>query len=550
MEMFCYECEQTAKGTGCTVRGVCGKIPAVSNLQDILIKIMKGLSMYACKARELGIVNSAVDNYIVDCLFSIVTNVNFDDDSFLGLIRNSVNLRDELKAQYEKAYLQKHGEGPAKLEGPANWIPANTKDELLAQWSQCSVPTSMDKVGKTITGLDQLCLHGLMGASAYIHHANKLKFSDDTIFGRIHEMMSFLATEHTVDDVLKKALEIGEINLSAMEILDRANTETYGHPEPTRVRVTPVKGKAILVSGHDLEDLETVLELTESSGINVYTHSEMLPTLAYPKLKKFKHLAGNYGGAWHKQQKEFAEFPGAILMTTNCIQKPRDSYKHRIFTTGLVEFPGVTHLTHRVDFSKLVESAMNETGFTDTPEEKAITIGFARNAVLSVADKVVKMVKDGKIRHFFLIGGCDGVKSERSYYTDFAKAVPDDCIILTLACGKYRFNKLDFGDIDGIPRLLDIGQCNDAYSGIIIASALAEAFECGINDLPLSFVLSWFEQKAIAILLTLLHLGVKNIKIGPSLPASITPEALKVLVDIFNIGAITNPEDDLKEILG
>ncbi|HPY78319.1 MAG TPA: hydroxylamine reductase, partial [Anaerohalosphaeraceae bacterium] len=344
-------------------------------------------------------------------------------------------------------------------------------------------------------------------------------------------------------------LKVGEINLKVMEMLDQANTQTYGHPEPTSVRVTPVKGKAILVSGHDLKDLYMLLQQTEGKGINVYTHGEMLPCLAYPGLKKFKHLVGNFGTAWQNQHKEFDVFPGAILMTTNCIQRPKESYKNRIFTTGLVAWPDVRHIGEDKDFSPVIQAALAAPGFTADAEEKRIMVGFGRNAVMSVADKVIEAVKAGKIRRFFLIGGCDGAKPGRNYYTELAQSVPDDCVILTLACGKYRFNMLEFGDIGGIPRLLDIGQCNDAYSAIQIAVALAGAFNCGVNDLPLSIVLSWYEQKAVCILLTLLHLGIKNMKLGPSLPAFIGPNVLNVLVEKFNIAPISTPEKDLAEAL-
>jgi hydroxylamine reductase len=550
MEMFCYECEQAAKGTGCTVMGVCGKNPDIAKLQDLLIHATKGLSMYAHVARELGIVDTEVDGFVIESLFTIVTNVDFDPERLESIIRKSARLRDRMRAKYQSAYEKANGKEVEELTGPALWEPAKGLQGLIAQGWDFSVPMAMDKIGKTLAGLDQFALYGLMGLSAYVHHAMILGVRDEDIFAEVHRLMNFLATRHSVDEVLGKALEVGELNLKAMELLDRANTDTYGHPEPTSVLVTPVKGKAILVSGHDLADLEILLKQTEGTGINIYTHSEMLPTLAYPKLKKYSHLVGNYGGAWQDQLKEFDEFPGAILMTTNCIQKPRDSYKYRIFTTGLVAFPGVTHIGEEKDFAPVIKAAMNEKGFTEDAPEKKIMIGFARNAVLSVADKVIEAVKAGAIKHFFLVGGCDGAKSERNYYTELAKQIPDDCVILTLACGKFRFNKLEFGDIGGIPRLLDIGQCNDAYSAIQIAVALAGAFECGVNELPLSFILSWYEQKAIAILLTLLHLGIRNIRIGPSLPASLTPEALEVLVKLFNIMPIGTPEEDLKAILG
>ena len=356
-------------------------------------------------------------------------------------------------------------------------------------------------------------------------------------------------SELAAGELTQWALKVGELNLKVMELLDAAHTARFGDPVPTPVRVTPIKGKAILVSGHDLKDLEELLKQTQGKGINVYTHGEMLPAHGYPRLKAYKHLVGNYGGAWQDQAREFEAFPGAVLMTTNCIQKPRDSYKGRIFTCGLVAWPGVTHIADR-DFSAVIESALAAPGLAEDEPEKTIMVGFGHEAVMSVAGTVIEAVKSGAIKHFFLIGGCDGAKSGRNYYTELAQAVPKDCVILTLACGKYRFNKLDFGDIGGIPRLLDMGQCNDAYSAVKIAQALAEAFECGVNDLPLSIVCSWYEQKAVAILLTLLHLGIKNIRLGPSLPAFVTPAVLDVLVENFNIMPITTPEEDLQAVLG
>jgi hydroxylamine reductase len=401
-----------------------------------------------------------------------------------------------------------------------------------------------------VAGLQELITYGLKGAAAYAHHAQILGREDPEVSAAFHEGLDFLAQDDpTADELVGWAMKAGELNLKVMELLDAAHTGSYGHPEPTEVRVTPLKGKAILVSGHDLKDLEELLKQTEGKGIHVYTHGEMLPCLAYPGLKKYKHLVGNYGGAWQDQRKEFDEFPGAILMTTNCIQQPREGYRGRIFTSGLVAWPGVTHIGPQRDFTPVIQAAQAAPGFAEDAPAETITVGFGRNAVLGVAEKVIGAVKAGAIRHFFLVGGCDGAKPGRNYYTDFAQQVPQDCVILTLACGKYRFNKLDFGRIDGIPRLLDIGQCNDAYSAVQIALALAEAFHCGVNDLPLSLILSWYEQKAVAILLTLLHLGIKNIRLGPSLPAFVTPAVLNVLVEKFNIAPISTPEKDLEAIL-
>jgi hydroxylamine reductase len=427
-------------------------------------------------------------------------------------------------------------------------IPSDDK-EILKIADDVSIPAYKEIYGEDLTALMWLLTYGLKGTAAYAHHAEVLGIEDKSIYAFFAKALHHLASkEPSIETTLNLCLECGEINLKVMEMLDRANTSTYGNPVPTKVRITPVKGKAIVVSGHDLKDLEELLKQTEGKGINIYTHGEMLPAHGYPKLKQYKHFVGNYGGAWQDQQKEFDIFPGAILMTTNCIQKPKPSYIDRIFTCGLVQFPGVKHIKGR-DFSNLIEAALKTPGFTADEPEKYITVGFAHNAILQVAQKVIEAVKQGKIRHFFLIGGCDGAKSGRNYYTDLAKKIPQNCIILTLACGKYRFNKLDFGDVEGIPRLLDCGQCNDAYSAIQVAIALSKAFGVSVNELPLSLVLSWYEQKAVCILLTLLHLGIKNIRLGPSLPAFITPNILKVLVEKFNIQPITTPEQDLNAIL-
>ncbi|MFH1730951.1 MAG: hydroxylamine reductase [Planctomycetota bacterium] len=543
--MFCYQCEQTAKGTGCTARGVCGKGPQVAALQDLLIHAAKGISMYAHRARQAGASDREADVFVIEALFSAITNVNFDPERLAGLIRKAAEVRDKPKALYEGA-----ADKPEQLGGPAVFAPAPDIDGMAAQAAEVGLEKRRAALGEDVAGLQELILYGLKGAAAYADHAQILGQEDEFVYAGFHQALSSLADDPTdIDALAGGAFGVGELNLKAMELLDKANTGAYGHPEPTAVRVTPVKGKAIVVSGHDLKDLEELLEQTEGTGINVYTHGEMLPCHAYPGLKKHKHLAGNYGGAWQDQRAEFAEFPGAILMTTNCIQKPAESYAGRIFTSGLVAWPGVTHIADG-NFKPVIDAALAADGFAEDAPEKTITVGFGRNAVLGVADKVIEAVKAGTIRHFFLIGGCDGAKPGRNYYTELAQAVPDDCVILTLACGKYRFNKLDFGDIGGIPRLLDIGQCNDAYSAVQIALALADAFDCGVNDLPLSMVLSWYEQKAVAILLSLLHLGIKDIRIGPSLPAFITPPVLNVLVEKFNIAPITTPDEDLKAILG
>ncbi|HEV58743.1 MAG TPA: hydroxylamine reductase [Phycisphaerales bacterium] len=545
--MFCYQCEQTAKGTGCTKMGVCGKDPQTSDLQDLLIHACKGIAWHAHKARQGGKADREIDRFVVESLFTTVTNVNFDPARLEEWIQRADQVLD--KARRLSGITE-------AAPSEAAWKPAVDHAGLLDQARQVGIDKRKAELGDTIAGLQELLVYGLKGTAAYADHAALLGHEDDAVYAFFHEALAFLTTEEAtqVDPLLGMILRAGEVNLRVMELLDAANTGAYGHPEPTTVRVTPVKGKAIVVSGHDLRDLQMLLEQTEGKGINVYTHGEMLPCLAYPELKKHKHLVGNYGGAWQDQQKEFDAFPGAILMTTNCIQKPRDGYKGRIFTTGLVAWPGVTHVAadadgHK-DFTPVIEAALAAPGFTVDAPEKTITIGFGHEAVMGVADKVIDAVKAGQIRHFFLVGGCDGAKSGRNYYTELAQAIPDDCVILTLACGKYRFNKLAFGDIGGIPRLLDVGQCNDAYSAIRIAQALADAFGCGVNDLPLSLVLSWYEQKAVCILLTLLYLGIQNIRLGPSLPAFITPEVLNVLVDKFNIAPIGTVEADLKAILG
>jgi hydroxylamine reductase len=548
--MFCFQCEQTSGGTGCTKFGVCGKEPAVAAMQDLLVHAVKGVSMYAHRAAQLGARDRKVDVTVIEALFATVTNVDFDRQRLAEHLRQTAAAKARAKALYESAATAA-GRTPEALGGPAAWEPAGDVDGLIRQGEQVGVAARRTLLGEDVAGLQELILYGLKGAAAYADHAQVLGQDSPEVYAAFHETLDFLTKENpTVDSLVAWAMKTGELNLKVMELLDAANTGAYGHPEPTPVRVTPIKGKAICVSGHDLKDLEELLKQTEGKGINVYTHGEMLPCHGYPGLKKYKHLVGNYGGAWQDQRKEFAEFPGAILMTTNCIQKPKEDYQGRIFTSGCTAWPGVPHVGRDRDFTPVIEAALAAPGFAEDAPEKTILVGFGRNAVLSVAGKVVEAVKRGAIRHFFLVGGCDGAKAGRNYYTEFVERVPKDCVVLTLACGKYRFNKLDLGAIDGIPRLLDVGQCNDAYSAIQIASALAGAFECEVNDLPLSMVLSWFEQKAVAILLTLLHLGIKNIRLGPSLPAFVTPAVLQVLVENFNIAPITTPQQDLAAILG
>ena len=551
MSMFCYQCEQTARGSGCTVAGVCGKDAAVAALQDLLVQVTKEIAFAADLAGRKGIRDASVDRFILDALFTTVTNVNFDEAMVIEMICRAKQMRECINA-----LATTNDPELAACSVQLSSDACETRDAMLKQAERFSFAERLRKFGSTVAGLQDLILFGLKGAAAYAHHAWMLGSHDDKLMAEFARTLAvLLENPQDVDHLLCEALRVGKINLSAMELLDAANTGTYGKPEPTSVRVTPVKGKCILVSGHDLRDLGELLAQTESKGINVYTHGEMLPTLAYPRLKAFPHLVGNFGGAWQDQVKEFPDFPGAILMTTNCIQRPHDSYINRIFTTGLVEFPGVKHIAPRddgtKDFSPVIEAALASPGFAeDVLPEQRITVGFGADAVLGVADKVIEAVKAGKIRRFFLVGGCDGAKPGRNYYTELAQKIPNDCVILTLACGKFRFNKLDFGDIGGIPRLLDIGQCNDAFSAIRIATALAAAFDCTVNELPLSMILSWYEQKAVAILLTLLSLGIKGIRLGPSLPAFISPEVLEVLVNQFNIKPITTPDDDLKAILG
>jgi hydroxylamine reductase len=543
--MFCYQCEQTAGGKGCTKMGVCGKEPEAAGLQDLIIHAVKGLSMYAHRNRALGVKDHEADVATIEALFATVTNVNFDPERLHGVLLEIIRLRDKAKGEYENKC-----EKPESLTGPAVWQPAGSMAGLLEQAEELSILKRREALGDDVAGLQELILYGVKGTAAYMDHAQILGQEDDTVYAFFHEAMDFLTkSDPTLDKLVAMTLKCGEVNLRVMELLDLANTGAYGHPEPTAVRIHPLKGKAIVVSGHDLKDLEELLKQTEGKGINIYTHGEMLPAHGYPGLKKYKHLVGNYGGAWQDQRKEFEAFPGAILMTTNCIQKPADSYKGRIFTSGLVAWPGVVHVADH-DFSPVIKAALAADGFAADGPDDTILVGFGRNAVMSVADKVIEAVKAGAVKHFFLVGGCDGAKPGRNYYTEFAQAVPDDCVILTLACGKYRFNKLSFGDIGGIPRLLDVGQCNDAYSAIQIAVALAGAFKTDVNSLPLSLILSWYEQKAVCILLTLLHLGIKNIRIGPSLPAFITPAVLDVLVKNFNIMPISTPAEDLQAILG
>jgi len=533
---------------GCQDFSVCGKDENSAILQDLLVHAAKGIAQYAHRARGLGAKDPAVDRFILKAMFITVTNVNFDAEAIAAALREAAQVRDKAKAMYEAA-ARKAGKTPETVNGPSTWAPAPTQEGLVAQGRIVSVLTRKDKLGPDINGLQELLVYGIKGAAAYADHAQILGQEADEVYAFFEEALSCLAEETPSEDqLLAMCLKCGEINLKTMEILDHAHTSTYGHPVPTPVRVEPVKGKAILVSGHDLKDLEKLLQQTEGMGINVYTHGEMLPAHGYPKFKKYRHLVGNYGGAWQDQRDEFRAFPGAILMTTNCLQEPQEGYKRRIFTAGHVGWPGIPHIANG-DFAPVIEAALAAPGFSEDGPDKTILVGFGHNAVLGVADKVIDAVKTGAIRHFFLVGGCDGARAGRNYYTEFTESLPEDCVILTLACGKYRFNKLDFGTIGGIPRLLDIGQCNDAYAAIQIAVALSKAFNCGVNDLPLSLVLSWYEQKAVAILLTLLYLGIRNIRLGPTLPAFVTPNVLNVLVEKFNLMPIKDAQSDIAAIL-
>ena len=546
MGMFCNQCEQAANGVGCNISGVCGKKPDVAALQDLLLYALKGIAQYAGKARELGAKDAAIDRFVVEGLFTTVTNVDFDAARIEKDIRKAVQVREQAKSLYESAARAKGATPAAITAGPALWTPAADLTGLVSQGEEHGINTQ--HVNEDIRSVIEVLMYGLKGMAAYMDHALILGKSDEEVLAFIHKALAATLDQNLgLMDFVGLCMECGKQNITAMGLLNQGHVDNYGHPVPTPVQLGTKAGKAILVSGHDLKMLEEILKQTEGKGINIYTHGEMLPAHGYPGLKKYPHLAGNFGGAWQDQAREFVNFPGAIIFNTNCIQRPADTYKDRLFTWGLVAWPDVKHIDGW-DFSAAINKALELPGFPENPGQE-ILVGFGHNAVLGVADKVIDAVKAGAIKHFFLIGGCDGAKSGRNYYTEFAEKVPNDCVILTLACGKYRFNKLEFGDIGGIPRLLDVGQCNDAYSAVQIALALAGAFNCGVNDLPLSFILSWYEQKAVVILLSLLHLGIKNIKLGPSLPAFITPNVLNFLVENFNIGPITTVDDDLKAAL-
>lgn len=545
-DMFCYQCEQTAGGKGCTKLGVCGKTPEIANLQDLLIYQLKGISFYARHILDSGLnVDKSVVSFIENCLFTTLTNVNFNVDDHVHLLKQSQDIKNNLK----------------NIVGTTDYITPSaayelpeTKADMLRDAPMAGI--MYDKtLDPDIRSLRQTILYGLKGISAYGHQARELSYYSDNVDNfYIIALEAITDNSLTVEELIRLTLKTGDMAIEIMKKLDEANTTIYGNPSPHTVNVHIKKGPFIIVSGHDLKDLEMLLKQTEGLGINIYTHGEMLPSHGYEGLKKYKHLVGNFGGAWQDQQKQFDNLPGCILMTTNCLMRPRDTYKDRIYSTNVVGWDGIKYIEKKPDgekdFSEIIKQSLELGGFTEEQEVKEILVGFGHEAALSHAGELVEAVKSKQIRHFFLIGGCDGARPGRSYFTDFATMVPDDCMILTLACGKYRFNKLDFGTVAGLPRLLDIGQCNDVYSAILIANALADAFDTDVNGLPLSLIVSWYEQKAVADLLALLSLGIKNIYLGPTLPAFLSPNVLQYLVDTFQLRLISNPEDDIKTCLG
>jgi hydroxylamine reductase len=542
--MFCYQCEQTFGGKGCTKSGVCGKTPEIANLQDLLLYQLKGISCYAKPLIEQGkMIDKTIVKFVENGLFTTLTNVNFDAEVHVKLIKESQKIKEELRNEAAE------GQYPEA----ATYNVSDTKEAMLKEAVKAGIMYDQN-LDADIRSLRSTILFGLKGISAYGHQARFIGYNSDQV-----DHFYFLGLEATtndnltLNDMIRMVMRTGNMSVEVMKVLDEANTTKYKNPSPHKVNVHVKKGPFIIVSGHDLRDLEMLLEQTEGKGINIYTHGEMLPAHGYPLLKKYKHLVGNYGSAWQNQQKEFDEIPGCILMTTNCFMRPRETYKDRIFATSVVGWDGVKYIgaseDGTKDFSEIINKALELRGFKEDEAVKEILVGFGHHETLSHAETIVNAVKEGKIRHFFLIGGCDGARPGRSYYTEFAQMVPEDCIILTLACGKYRFNKLDFGTVAGLPRLLDVGQCNDAYSAVRIATALADAFDTGVNSLPLSIILSWYEQKAVADLLALLSLGIKGMFLGPSLPAFISPNVLQYLVETFDIKPISTPKDDLKSSL-
>ena len=544
-QMFCYQCEQTAGGKGCTKMGVCGKTPEIAALQDLLIFQIKGISCYAKEIVEKGEnVDKDIVSFVENCLFTTLTNVNFDADVHVELLRRSQEIKEQLRSKV----------GAIKNNTEhATYNLSSTKAEMLQDAKKAGIMYDQD-LDPDIRSLRQTIVYGLKGISAYGHQARALGYYDDQVDNFYIRALEATTDDNlSVEELIRWTMRTGDMSVAVMKKLDEANTEVFSNPTPHKVNVKIKKGPFIIVSGHDLKDLEMLLEQTEGKGINIYTHGEMLPSHGYPGLKKYKHLVGNFGGAWQDQQKEFDGIPGCILMTTNCLMRPRETYKDRIFTTNVVGWDGVKFVPKKEDgtkdFSEIIEKALELGGYKEDQEPHEILVGFGHHATLSNAGAIVDAVKQGKIRHFFLIGGCDGARPGRNYYTEFAKKVPQDCVILTLACGKYRFNKLDFGEVAGLPRLLDVGQCNDAYSAVRIATALADAFETDVNGLPLSLIISWYEQKAVADLLALLSLGIKGIYLGPTLPAFLSPNVLQYLVDTFDLRPISTPDDDLKSCL-
>lgn len=548
MGMFCFQCQEAAKGTGCTVRGVCGKTEDTANLQDLLIYTLKGISIYGVKAREAGIKDRHVDRFVVESLFSTITNANFDKESFIKRIREGIELRESLKEKL----IKETGQVKDGLHDAAMWK-AGTDEELYRKAAQVGVLSTSNE---DIRSLRELLIYGVKGMAAYVEHASVLGYEDDNLYAFMQKALAATTDDKlTVEDLTSLVMECGKYGVDAMALLDKANTSTYGNPEITRVNIGVRDNPGILVSGHDLKDMEELLVQTEGTGIDVYTHGEMLPANYYPAFKKYKHFVGNYGNAWWKQDKEFEAFNGPILMTTNCLVPPKDSYKDRVYTTGVVGFEGVKHIPARVDgkpkdFSEIIEHAKSCKPPTEI-EQGTIVGGFAHNTMAGLADSVVEAVKKGAIKRFFVMAGCDGRQKARDYYTEFAKKLPGDSVILTAGCAKYRYNKLDLGDINGIPRVLDAGQCNDSYSLVLTALKLKEAFGLeDVNQLPISYNIAWYEQKAVIVLLALLYLGVKNIHLGPTLPAFLSPNVAKVLVENFGIGGITSVEEDIKMFMG
>lgn len=548
--MFCEQCEQTASGQGCHQWGACGKSPEVNALQDLLIHCLRGLAQVALEARKLGKNTHEVDVFTCEALFATMTNVNFSTKSFVEYTHHAIALRENLKNQVQQAV-----ENPIEWSELACFTP--DFDEDLVQQGK---DIEYEFISKSASNIDIFSLrltvtYGVKGLASYAFHAQELGQEDDRVYAFCYEALAAInRPDLSLDDWVKMALKVGEMNLLAMELLDAGNTGVYGHPTPTLVNLNAKKGKAILVSGHDLKQLGEILKQTENTGILVYTHGELLPAHGYPGLKqKYPHLYGHYGTAWQNQTKDFAKFPGPIVITTNCLMPPHDSYMNKLYSVGPVAWPGMTHLSSpnlTIDFTPVIQKALEMPGFAEDGELRQVMTGFARNAVLSVAPEVIDAVKRGDIRHFFLVGGCDGAKPDRNYYTEFVEKVPKDCVVLTLACGKFRFFDKELGDIGGIPRLMDVGQCNDAYSAIQIALALANAFNVDVNHLPLSMILSWYEQKAVAVLLTLLYLGIQDIRLGPTLPAFISPNVFKLLSETYNLKAITTPDEDLAACLG